>query len=56
MAPRHERKSRFEEGQVSQSAWIVIPALNEAKTIGGIVVACRAYGRGPIVVDDGSSD
>ena len=34
---------------------IVIPALNEASTIGGVVDAVRKYGA-PIVVDDGSTD
>ena len=34
---------------------IVIPALNEAATIGNVVRKCREYGI-PIVVDDGSSD
>jgi glycosyltransferase involved in cell wall biosynthesis len=38
------------------SSWIVIAALNEGRTIGPIVHACRNFGRGPIVVDDGSSD
>jgi cellulose synthase/poly-beta-1,6-N-acetylglucosamine synthase-like glycosyltransferase len=38
------------------STWIVIPAFNEARTIGPIVRTCQAFGRGPIVVDDGSSD
>jgi glycosyltransferase involved in cell wall biosynthesis len=34
---------------------IVIPALNEARTIGAVVVAVRGFGM-PVVVDDGSSD
>ena len=34
---------------------IVIPALNEAKTIGAIIASAFAYGM-PIVVDDGSTD
>jgi glycosyltransferase involved in cell wall biosynthesis len=34
---------------------IVIPALNEEQSIGGVVRACREYGV-PIVVDDGSCD
>ncbi len=34
---------------------IVVPALNEAATIAGVVTAVSAYGR-CIVVDDGSSD
>jgi glycosyltransferase involved in cell wall biosynthesis len=34
---------------------IVIPALNEAKTVGSIVSSASSYGV-PIVVDDGSSD
>ncbi len=34
---------------------IVIPAYNEAKTIGKIVTACKSYGT-VIVVDDGSTD
>jgi glycosyltransferase involved in cell wall biosynthesis len=41
---------------VSPSTWIVIPALNEASSIGQIVRACLPFGSGPIVVDDGSSD
>ena len=38
------------------ATWIVIPAYNEGGTIGQIVAACRDFGFGPIVVDDGSSD
>jgi glycosyltransferase involved in cell wall biosynthesis len=38
------------------ATWIVIPAFNEARTIGPIVRECQAFGAGPIVVDDGSSD
>jgi glycosyltransferase involved in cell wall biosynthesis len=34
---------------------VIIPALNEAATIGDVVVAASAVGH-PIVVDDGSSD
>lgn len=34
---------------------VVIPALNEAASIGNVVRACAQYGM-PIVVDDGSSD
>lgn len=34
---------------------IVIPALNEAATIGGVVEGASVYGQ-PIVVDDGSND
>ena len=36
-------------------AAIVIPAFNEADSIGDVVAAVSAYGT-PIVVDDGSSD
>ena len=34
----------------------VIPAWNEAKTIGNVVTAVLGYGAIPIVVDDGSTD
>ena len=34
---------------------IVIPAMNEAATIGGVVAAAGRYGL-PLIVDDGSSD
>jgi len=34
---------------------IVIPALNEAATVGGVVAAVSEFGT-PVVVDDGSSD
>src|SRR5262245_20385447 len=37
------------------SVAIVIPALNEAETIGGVVRSVVAFGK-PIVVDDGSTD
>jgi len=40
---------------MSLSVGIVIPAYNEAKTIGEVVAACRKYGI-VIVVDDGSTD
>ncbi|MBV8401580.1 MAG: glycosyltransferase family 2 protein [Acetobacteraceae bacterium] len=39
-----------------RSSWIVIPAFNEARTIGSIVDACHKFADGTIVVDDGSCD
>jgi glycosyltransferase involved in cell wall biosynthesis len=43
---------------LANRVYIVIPALNEAATIGEIVHACRAFVNSPciIVVDDGSHD
>lgn len=40
----------------ASSVWIVIPALNEARTIGDVVTPLRANGWRVVVVDDGSSD
>jgi glycosyltransferase involved in cell wall biosynthesis len=37
------------------SLGIVVPALNEARTIANVVSLCKIYGV-PIVIDDGSSD
>ena len=37
------------------SLGIVVPALNEARTIANVVSLCKVYGV-PIVIDDGSSD
>lgn len=37
------------------SLGIVVPALNEARTIANVVSLCKTYGV-PIVIDDGSSD
>ena len=42
-------------GNSSLRAAIVIPALNESRTVAQVVAAVAAYGT-PIVVDDGSSD
>ena len=36
--------------------WIVIPALNEARTIGDVVRPLRACGWHVVVIDDGSAD
>ncbi|MDQ8153784.1 MAG: glycosyltransferase family 2 protein [Gemmatimonadota bacterium] len=38
------------------SVWIVIPALNEARTIGEVVAPLRAHGWRVLVIDDGSHD
>jgi glycosyltransferase involved in cell wall biosynthesis len=38
------------------TVWIVIPALNEARTIGDVVAPLRARGWQVVVIDDGSSD
>jgi glycosyltransferase involved in cell wall biosynthesis len=38
------------------SVWIVIPALNEARTIGDVVAPLRARGWRVLVIDDGSRD
>ncbi len=40
----------------ASSVWIVIPALNEARTIGDVVTPLRARGWRVLVIDDGSSD
>ncbi len=40
---------------IKKSLAIVIPAINESKTIGEVVSAVKAFGS-PLVVDDGSSD
>ncbi|HZS70336.1 MAG TPA: glycosyltransferase family 2 protein [Candidatus Acidoferrum sp.] len=39
-----------------RSLWIVIPAYNEAESIGRVVASLRSEGRPVVVVDDGSSD
>lgn len=36
--------------------WVVVPAFNEAQTIGQVVFALRAEGYSAVVVDDGSTD
>jgi glycosyltransferase involved in cell wall biosynthesis len=40
----------------ASTVWIVIPALNEAHTIGAVVAPLRAHGWHVVVVDDGSRD
>lgn len=35
---------------------VVMPALNEERSVGGVVAATRAHGRDVCVVDDGSTD
>lgn len=41
---------------VKQKIIVIIPALNESKTIGGVVLSVLKYAHGVIVVDDGSID
>jgi glycosyltransferase involved in cell wall biosynthesis len=36
--------------------WIVVPAYNEERTLGGVLSGLRAHGYAVIVVDDGSTD
>ncbi len=40
----------------ASTVWIVIPALNEARTIGDVVAPLRACGWRVVVIDDGSRD
>jgi len=41
---------------MSNEIWLVIPALNEAKTLRGILTSAKEIGMRSLVVDDGSTD
>lgn len=42
--------------QPKSNVLVVIPALNEADSVGSVVDVCREYGYACLVIDDGSSD
>ena len=54
--PRRVERHTFHRMSDAATVWIVIPALNEARTIGGVVAPLRAQGWRVVVIDDGSRD
>jgi glycosyltransferase involved in cell wall biosynthesis len=54
--PRRVERHTFHRMSAANTVWIVIPALNEARTIGGVVAPLCARGWRVLVIDDGSRD
>lgn len=54
--PSWRWRDTFHAMHEPSAVWIVVPAYNEALTIGGVVAPLRAQGWRVVVIDDGSRD